>query len=71
MIREVDPAGPAFRAGMRPDDILVALEGAPLACGATLPDLLLPYRPADSVKLRVMRLGKPIDLEVLLGERER
>jgi S1-C subfamily serine protease len=71
VVREVEPEGPARRAGVRTDDILVAVDGVPVPPGATLPDLLLPYRPADSVSLRLVRLGETVEVKVLLGERDR
>src|SRR5438132_6561063 len=60
---DVDPAGPAHDAGLREGDVLDTVDGRRIDI---LPDLTTAlYRASDAhLKLRVLRDGKPVDLEV-------
>jgi S1-C subfamily serine protease len=61
----------AAEAGMRPGDIIVAIDGEPLA---TMSELVAEVRrraPGDVLTLTVVRDGEESDLEVTLGERPR
>lgn len=68
-ITAVDASGPADLAGVRVDDLLLALDGVPLRAGAALGDALLPYRPLDTVRLTVLRRGERLEVEALLARR--
>lgn len=68
-ITAVDAGGPAERAGVRPDDLLLALDGVPLRAGASLGDTLLPWRPLDTVRLTLLRRGERLQVEALLARR--
>jgi|GEM_PF-4507420 len=68
-ITGVDAGGPAERAGIEPEDLLVALDGHPLRAGASLADALLPYRPMDTVLLTLVRHGERIERGVVLAAR--
>lgn len=65
----VEADGPAQRAGLERMDLIVAIAGAELRRGASLAEALLPYRPLDTVRVRVLRRGQPVEVEVVLGER--
>jgi S1-C subfamily serine protease len=61
----------AAEAGMRPGDIIVAVDGEPLA---TMSELVAEVRrraPGDVVGLTVIRDGEELEFEVTLGERPR
>lgn len=68
-VTSVDEGGPAALAGVRPDDLLLALDGVPLRAGAALGDALLPYRPLDTVRLTLLRRGERLEVEALLARR--
>ena len=63
VVADVDPDGPAHDAGLREGDILDTVDGHRIDI---LPDLTTAlYRASDAhLKLRVLRDGKPVDLEV-------
>ena len=54
-IEEVEPNSPAARAGAKPDDLIVYLDGAPVPTISTLRDILDKYRPGDKVQVEVRR----------------
>jgi S1-C subfamily serine protease len=61
----------AAEAGMRPGDIIVAVDGETLA---TMSELVAEVRrraPGDELTLTVIREGEQLDVEVVLGERPR
>jgi S1-C subfamily serine protease len=65
----VSPGGPADEAGMRSGDIVVTLDGKPIAGtgspGRALVDEMRGVKPDQKVKVRVLRDGKPRDLVVV------
>jgi putative serine protease PepD len=65
----VDEGGPAARAGIQAEDLLLALDGHPLRAGATLADELLPYRPMDTVVVTLVRHGERLQRSVVLAAR--
>lgn len=69
VVDEVDADGPAQRAGLERMDLIVAIAGSELRRGASLAEALLPFRPLDTVRVRVLRRGQPLEVEVVLGER--
>ncbi len=60
---------PAEQAGLQEDDIITAIEGQRIDVGHPLEDVLVRYRPGDTITLTVLRDGATIDLEVTLGTR--
>lgn len=66
-VREVSPGGPAAEAGIRPGDVIVALNGTTLT-GAEpwrqVLELMRDVKPDSRVSVRVMRNGKPQDFMV-------
>jgi membrane-associated protease RseP (regulator of RpoE activity) len=69
-ITEVEPGTPAHAAGLRPGDVILAVDGAPVGEGH--PDLtarVLEYEPGDEIELRVRRGAGELEIEVTLGAR--
>jgi hypothetical protein len=67
LVIRVDRDGPADQAGVRRDDLIVALDGAAVDDIRALRDLLLDYSPGDEVQLSVRRGDQERRLPVLLG----
>ncbi|MCA8972069.1 MAG: trypsin-like peptidase domain-containing protein [Planctomycetes bacterium] len=60
----------AERAGLRADDLILAIDRRSLEGGASLPSLLGGYRPGRSVLLRLVRGDETIEVRVRLGARD-
>jgi S1-C subfamily serine protease len=62
------PGSPADRAGMRPQDIIVAINGQKVATIGDLRRELFRKKPGESVRVEVVRDGRRLTLTVLLIE---
>lgn len=69
-ISEVVPGGPADRAGLQPEDVIVSLEDEPIDDSSELISRLARETPGDEVEMGVVRDGRRIEVEVELGEFE-
>lgn len=66
---EVTPAGPADKAGVRPGDALLALNGQALTSSADLTRRVGQARPGERLRLDVLRNGRRLQLDLVAGER--
>jgi len=57
LIEGVRPHSPAERAGLKPDDCIIALDGAPIESEDTLTRVWLRHQPGDHIELTVRRPG--------------
>jgi serine protease Do len=64
----VEPGGPADRAHLEPNDVIMAFDGTPLVPGSLLRWLASTAGVGKVVTLRVSRYGKIFDAEVTLGQ---
>ncbi len=69
IIAGVVRGGPADRAGMRPGDILVAVEGKPVADTTEMLNLIAQLTPGNKAKVTVMRKSQQSILDVTVGKR--
>jgi len=69
-ILAVVSGGPAAKGGLRGGDVVLEIAGRTLAGEADLGRALRGFSPGDSVPLRVLRDGEPIELTVLLTRRD-
>lgn len=65
----VQPGSAAARAGLREGDIIVAVNDVRLDYNTSLRQLLLRYKPGDTITLTVFRDGRERNIQVTLGER--
>lgn len=64
-----DGQSPARAAGVRADDVIVAIDGKEIAGNADLAAVLLPHAPGSSVTLSLVRGSEHPEVTVTLGER--
>ncbi|HVX64453.1 MAG TPA: YidC/Oxa1 family insertase periplasmic-domain containing protein, partial [Pirellulales bacterium] len=66
LVRVVGRGTPADRAGLKPDDVIVAANGQSVRSVFALHGVLAASKPGDTVKLSVSRDGKPLTLTATL-----
>ncbi|HEY0846755.1 MAG TPA: Do family serine endopeptidase [Noviherbaspirillum sp.] len=71
IIAGVLKGGPADRAGMRPGDILLAVEGKPVSDTTDMLNLIAQLTPGNKAKMTVLRKNEEATIEVLVGKRPR
>jgi S1-C subfamily serine protease len=69
LVTTVESGSAAQKAGLRQGDIVVAMDGKPVASFLDLAASIGAHAPGDSVKLEVVRDGKHIQLTATLGSR--
>ena len=69
LITDVSEWGPAYAAGVRPDDVILKVDGASVKDNNDLLSKIATRRPGDSVMLEVFRDGKTKTIEVELMSR--
>jgi serine protease Do len=70
LVTVVQTASPAAKAGLQPDDIIVAFNGKQLRDPAALGSLVADLPPGRKVHLQVFRGGKTVQLSAVLAARE-
>jgi serine protease Do len=68
LVQDVSADGPGARAGLKPGDIIVELDGKPLPDAATFRNAIADTPPGTSTTLVVWRDGKRQTLQAKLGE---
>jgi aminopeptidase N len=68
-VSSVVPASAAEKAGVQAGDVLVSIDGKPIANLQAYSDLLRGLAPGQTVPAVVRRAGKDVELTVVLGER--
>ena len=61
--------GPADRGGVKPGDILIAVNERPVADVTALLNAIAQLGPGNQVNLKLLRKGKEISLQVPIGKR--
>jgi len=69
LIADVVKGGPADKAGVKPGDAVVSLNGRPVTDANQLTRDVGAIPPGQTVKLEIIRDGKPRQVEIKLGER--
>jgi len=69
IVAEVIAGGPAAKAGLLPDDILVAVNGVKVADRSELTREVAKARPGEIIKMSILRDGKPRVVDVRSGTR--
>src|SRR5256885_5659247 len=69
LIAGVLRGGPADKAGVKPGDVLVEVQGKPVADPAGMLNLIAALPPGQSAKVRLKRQGQDVDATVTVGRR--
>lgn len=65
----VRPGSPAELGGLKADDVIIEFGGVKVTDLQSYSDALYSHKPGDTVKVMVLRGGKPTELTVTLGKR--
>ena len=71
LVQEITAGGPAEKAGLKVGDILTTIDGRPIKDGDDLVNEIASRRPGSSIRLGLMREGKPTDATVTIGDRDK
>src|SRR5207302_8632804 len=69
LIEGVLRGGPAERAGLKPGDILIAIEGKPAKDPNAMLNLVAALGPGKPASIRLRRDNKDVDIQVAVGKR--
>lgn len=69
LVTEVDPAGPAFKADLRPGDIILEFNGREIRAAQELSAAAAESKVGTQARLKILRNRKELLLEVSVGER--
>ena len=64
----VTPGGPADKAGIKENDILVSIDGKEIDENNSIISLLRAYKPGDTITIKILRAGAEKQVQVKLGE---
>jgi serine protease Do len=66
-VANVEPGGPADKAGLKPGDVIRKINGQKIVASGDLPAIVGLAMPGDKVSLEVWRQGKAVELSGKLG----
>ncbi|OGA91052.1 MAG: hypothetical protein A3G27_10570 [Betaproteobacteria bacterium RIFCSPLOWO2_12_FULL_66_14] len=69
IINGVLNGGPADRAGARPGDVLVSIDGKPIADPQSVLNLVTGIPPGSPARLKLKRKGEDMELVITIGRR--
>ena len=70
LVQQVQPGGPADKAGIKALDIITTVDGRSIKDGDDLVNEIASRRPGSTIRLGYMRDGKPMDTTVTIGDRD-
>jgi serine protease Do len=71
LVSSVTPNGPAAKAGLRPQDVILTVDGNSIKNGDELVSIVSAKKPGASVRIGYMRDGKQQTVDVAIADREK
>jgi serine protease Do len=71
LVQQVQPGGPAEKAGLKPGDIITSIDGRSIKDGDDMVNEIASRRPGSTVRLGYLRDGKQADATVTIGDRDK
>ena len=71
LVQEVQPGGPADKAGLKAGDIITTIDGRAIKDGEDLVNEIASRKPGSTIRLGFVRDGKPADTTVTIGDRDK
>jgi serine protease Do len=71
IVGEVVPNGPAAKAGIQPQDIIVSVDGTPIKNGDELINIVSNKHPGSTVSLGIIRAGKHLTIDCGIADRDK
>jgi serine protease Do len=71
LVQEVTPGGPAEKAGLKPRDIIISIDGRAIKDGNDLVAEIASRHPGSSVRIGYLRDGKEADTTITVGDRDK
>jgi serine protease Do len=71
LVQAVAPGGPSDKAGLKPRDIIISIDGRPIKDGNDLVEEIANRHPGSSVRIGYMRDGKHADTTVTIADRDK
>ncbi|MFZ1940248.1 MAG: trypsin-like peptidase domain-containing protein [Terracidiphilus sp.] len=71
LVQEVQPSGPADKAGLKAGDIITTIDGRAIKDGEDLVNEIASRKPGSTIRLGFVRDGKPSDTTVTIGDRDK
>jgi serine protease Do len=71
LVQQIQPGGPAEKAGLKVGDIIVSIDGRSIKDGDDLVNEIASRRPGSSIRIGYLRDGKQADATVAIGDREK
>jgi S1-C subfamily serine protease len=69
LIAGVLRGGPADKAGIKPGDVLLEVEGKPVVDPTSMLNLIAALPPGSSARMKLRREGREVDAEITVGRR--
>jgi serine protease Do len=71
LVQQIQPGGPAEKAGLKTGDIITSIDGRSIKDGDDLVNEIASRRPGSSIRLSYLRDGKQADATVAIGDRDK
>ncbi|HEX7728407.1 MAG TPA: trypsin-like peptidase domain-containing protein [Terracidiphilus sp.] len=71
LVQAIQPGQPADKAGIKPGDIIISIDGRPVKDGDDLVNEIASRKPGSTIRLGFMRDGKQMDASVTIGDRDK